>query len=158
MISAEHRATGVAEEHRFPEAERIIAPVEGQRVVTLSYVCPLCHGHPLEDHIWWVSMEHCDSSRKGKKQCNWWYAACGGQYSKRDPSRESFFSGRCGSQRSESVSGHAPAQGVSCVHSNCWPTCNLVETTWWTRSSRVCRSKAGSKSRVSLSRWPTTRR
>ena len=31
--------------------KRIIVPVEGQGGVTLSYVCPHCHCHPLEDYI-----------------------------------------------------------------------------------------------------------
>ena len=50
---------------------RRIIVAEGQGGVTLSYVCPHCH--PLEDYIWWVSAWH------GKKHCNLWCAACGGQ-------------------------------------------------------------------------------
>ena len=60
---------------------RIIAPVGGQGGVTLSYVYPHCHRFPIEDCIWWVSTRH------GKKQCNWWCAACGDQYSWKNPNR-----------------------------------------------------------------------
>ena len=60
---------------------RSIVPVEGQGGVALSYVCPHCHLFPLEDHIWWISFGH------GQKQCNWWCAACGGQYDWRAPNR-----------------------------------------------------------------------
>ena len=31
---------------------RINVPVEGQEGVTMSYVCPHCHQHPIEDYIW----------------------------------------------------------------------------------------------------------
>ena len=58
---------------------RIIAPVGGQRGVTQSYVCPHCHRFPIEDYVWWVSTRH------GEEQCNWWCAACGGQYTWRNP-------------------------------------------------------------------------
>ena len=67
--------------------ERIIVPVGGQGGVTLSFVCPHCHRHPLEDYIWWVSTGHGGSSNKRKKRCNWWCAACGGQYDRRNPNR-----------------------------------------------------------------------
>ena len=40
--------------------------------VTLSYVCSHC--------IWWVSTGHGDGNNRKKKHCNWWCAACGGQY------------------------------------------------------------------------------
>ena len=33
---------------------RIIAPVQGQGGVTLSYVCPHCHQYQLENFNWWV--------------------------------------------------------------------------------------------------------
>ena len=32
---------------------------------------------------------------------------------------------------------------ISCVLSNCWPFCMRAEQTWWTRSSKVCRNRAG---------------
>ena len=48
---------------------RIIAPVEGQGEVTLSYVCPHGHRYPLEDYNWWVSMGHGDSAKKENIQC-----------------------------------------------------------------------------------------
>ena len=60
---------------------RIIVPVAGQGGVTLWYVCPHCHRFPIEDYTWWVSSGHV------KKQCNWWCAACGGQYNWRHPNR-----------------------------------------------------------------------
>ena len=54
--------------------------------VTLSYVCH-CNCFPLEDDIWWVSTGHGDSNNRKKKHCNWWCAACGGQYEWRAPDR-----------------------------------------------------------------------
>ena len=42
----------------------------------VSYVCPHCHCFPVEDCIWW------DTTK-----CNWWCAACGGQYDWRAPNR-----------------------------------------------------------------------
>ena len=44
-------------------------------------MCPHCHCFPLEDCIWWVSAGH------GKKHCNWWCGACGGEYDWRAPNR-----------------------------------------------------------------------
>ena len=63
---------------------RIIAPVGG---VTLSYVCPSCNSFSCEDHSWWVSSGHDDGNNWKKKHCNWWCAACGGQYEWRAPKR-----------------------------------------------------------------------
>ena len=40
--------------------------------VTLSHVCSHC--------IWRVSTGHGDGNNRKKKHCNWWCAACGGQY------------------------------------------------------------------------------
>ena len=54
----------------FPR--RIIAPVGG---VTLSHGVPSLSSFSIEDYIRWVSTRH------GKKLCNLWFAACGGQYS-----------------------------------------------------------------------------
>ena len=34
---------------------RIIAPVGGQRGVTMSYLCPKCNSSLLEDYVSWVS-------------------------------------------------------------------------------------------------------
>ena len=43
---------------------------------------------PLEDSLHLVdSMEDGDSAKSGEKQCNWWCAACGGQYKWRDANR-----------------------------------------------------------------------
>ena len=81
--AAEHRAADSAQNF----LRRIIVLVEGQGGVTLSYVCPLCHRYPLEDYIWCVSTGHGDSSKKKKRQCNWWCAACGCQYDRRNPSK-----------------------------------------------------------------------
>ena len=64
---------------------RIIAPVDGMGGVTLSYVCPQCSCFPLEDYIWWVSTGHGDGNNRKKTNCNWWCAACGGQYEWRAP-------------------------------------------------------------------------
>ena len=59
---------------------RIIAPVDGMGGFTLSHVCPHCNCFPLDDYIWWVSTGHGDGNNRKKKHCNWWCAACGGQY------------------------------------------------------------------------------
>ena len=59
----------------------IIVPTGGVEGVTLSYVWPHGHCFPLVDCFWWVSSGH------GKKQCNWRYAACAGQYDWRAPNR-----------------------------------------------------------------------
>ena len=59
---------------------RIIAPVDGMGGVTLPCVCPHCNCFPLDDYIWWVSAGHGDGNNRNKKHCNWWCAACGGQY------------------------------------------------------------------------------
>ena len=69
----------------FPR--RIIAPADGKGGVTLSYVCSHCNCCPLDDDIWWVSTGHEDSNNRKKKHCNWWGAACGGQYEWRAPNR-----------------------------------------------------------------------
>ena len=42
---------------------------------------------PLEDYIWFVSSRHGDGNNRKKKHCNWWCAACGGQYEWRAPNR-----------------------------------------------------------------------
>ena len=63
---------GPAQEHGLLGADHS-ADCEGRRGVTLSYVCPHCHRCPLEDCIWRNSTQH------GKKQSNWWCAACGGK-------------------------------------------------------------------------------
>ena len=55
------------------------------------------------------------------------------------------YSGRCGSQRGEGVSGSRSAAGCLREPHVC---CTLVETTWSTRSSRACRSRTVSKSRM----------
>ena len=60
---------------------RVTAPKDGVGGVTLSDGCLHCRCFPHEDCIWWVSSGH------GKKQCNWWGAACGGQYDWRAPNR-----------------------------------------------------------------------
>ena len=57
---------------------RAIAPVGGQRGVTMSYLCPNCNSFPLEDYVWWVS---------GKKTTKWWCAICGQKYDWRQPNR-----------------------------------------------------------------------
>ena len=35
-------------------------------------MCPHCHRFPIEDYIWWVSLEH---ESKKKRYCNWWCGA-----------------------------------------------------------------------------------
>ena len=57
---------------------------------------------------------------------------------------------------------HAPSQGL-CDNLTCalklLSKLKRTETTWWTRSSKVCRTSQGSNSRLNergLSRWTTT--
>ena len=50
--------------------------------------------------------------KRGKKQCNWWCAACGGQYNWRNPNRVLVIQDSKDPQRGEGVSGHAPPQGA----------------------------------------------
>ena len=64
---------------------RSIAPAGGMGGVILSYVCPHCRCFPLDDYILWVSTGHGDGNNSKKKHCNWWCAACGGQYEWRVP-------------------------------------------------------------------------
>ena len=49
--------------------------MEGQGGVTVVHVPSLSSISARR-----LQMGHCDSSNKKKKQCNWWCAACGGQY------------------------------------------------------------------------------
>ena len=66
---------------------RVIALVGGMGGVTLSFVCPHRNNFPSEDSIWWVSTGHGDGNNRKKKHCNWWCAACGGQYEWRASNR-----------------------------------------------------------------------
>ena len=75
----ERGAADSAGEHRLPEADHRASRRTGW--VTLSHLCPFCHRCPFENYIWWVSSKH------GKKQCNWWRAAHGGQCDWRNPDR-----------------------------------------------------------------------
>ena len=85
---------------------RIMAPVEVQGGVTLSYVCPRCHRFPIEDHICRVSTEH------GKRQCNWCFAACGGQHKWRDPRRVLAVQDSTGSREAQVFRAAAPPPGA----------------------------------------------
>ena len=82
---------------------RIIVPVEG---VTLSYVSPHCHRFPLEDHTWWFSSKH------GKKPCNWWCAACGGQYKWKAPNRSLVMQDSTDLRKAMVFRAHAAPQGM----------------------------------------------
>ena len=67
---------------------RIIGLVEAQGGVTLSYVCLRCHRYPLKDYIWWGSMGHGDSSKKGEHRVIGGarpLAGVGRQFNWRDP-------------------------------------------------------------------------
>ena len=55
---------------------RIIEPVGGQGVVTMSWLCPHCH--PLEEYVWWIS---------GGKSTKWWCAVRGENYDWKQPNR-----------------------------------------------------------------------
>ena len=93
---------------------------------------------------------HGDGSKNWRKQCNWRRAAVSTTGRTTTESRL-FRTARIPARRRCIVL--TPRRKVrartSCVFSNCWPVCRLVETTWWQRSSRACRSGTGSKSRVS---------
>ena len=92
---------------------RIIAPVDGMGGVTLSYVCPHCNCFPLDDNIWWVSTGHGESNNRKKKHCNWWCAACGGQYEWTAPNRTTGGTARSQYQRSGGVQKvHAAPSGL----------------------------------------------
>ena len=41
---------------------------------------------------------------------------------------------------------------ISCVLSSCWPISKLTETTWWTRSSKLCRRRV---EQVKNHKWVT---
>ena len=90
-----------AEKHGPLEADHSAS----QGGVTLSYVCLHWHRFQLEDYIWCISSGH------GKKQCNWWCAACGGStvgqprteswpYKQHGPPRCKSLSGTCSAARS----------------------------------------------------------
>ena len=84
---------------------RIVVRVEGQGGVTLSFVCvPHCHRFPIED--WWFSTRH------GKTQCNWWCAACGGQYNWRNPNRVLVMHDSADPSKATVFRAHAPPQGA----------------------------------------------
>ena len=55
---------------------RFVASQRDAGSLTLSSVCPHCGLFPIE-FLWLVSNAH--KSRQ-RRQCDWWCAACGGQY------------------------------------------------------------------------------
>ena len=55
--------------------------------VTLSHVCLHCICFSFGGCSWWVSTGHGDGNNRKKKHCDWWCAACGGQYEGRAPNR-----------------------------------------------------------------------
>ena len=92
-----------AEKYGLPEADH---RTSRRRGVTLSYVCSRCHRHPLEDYIWWGFPGH------GRKQCNWWCAACGGQYDWRNPAQSLGYTGQHGPPEAKVFRVHAAPHGV----------------------------------------------
>ena len=81
-------------------------------IVTLSYVCPHCSCFPLGDYIWWVSTGHGDGSNREKKHCNWWCAACGGQYEWRAPNRILVVQLAANANEAKVFKAHAPPLGL----------------------------------------------
>ena len=79
---------------------------KGREGVTLSYVCPHCHRYALEDNIWWFS------SGRGKKQCSWWCAACGGQNNWKAPNRVWVIRDCTDRREAKVFRAHAVPQGV----------------------------------------------
>ena len=61
---------------------------------------------PLEDYIWWVLTGH------GKKLCNWWCAACVGQYNWRDPNRVLVVQDSTDRSEAKVFRAHAPPLGA----------------------------------------------
>ena len=41
----------------------------------------------LDDNIGWASTGHGDGNSRKKKHCDWWRAACGGQYDWQPPNK-----------------------------------------------------------------------
>ena len=93
---------------------RIITPVTGQGGVSLSHVCPPCHRHPLAD-LHPVGFQR----GTGKKQCNWWRAACGGQYTWKNSNRVLLIEDSADPSEAKVFRDHAPLQGAyeNLVHS-----------------------------------------
>ena len=63
--------------------------------VTLSYVCPHCHRHPLEDYLWWVPTKH-----------------GGGQYDWRNPNTTLIIQDSTVCSEAKAFSNHVPLHGV----------------------------------------------
>ena len=126
---------------------RTIAPSQEQGGVTLSCVWPHCHRFPLED---WASLGQGDPSKRGN-QCNWWCAACGGQYIWRDPNRVFVIQDGADPGEAKAFRAHAPPEGqrenLMCAF-RLLANLQSVETIWWTRSSTIHRSRASWKSRM----------
>ena len=61
--------------------------------------------------MWWVSSGHGDVNKK-MKQCNWWCAACGGQYDCRNRNRVLVFQDSTDRCEAEVFRAHAPPHGV----------------------------------------------
>ena len=145
-----HCAAGVGEDSRFLTADDC-RQAKGREGSSCPLFALLAHRFPIEDCICWVSQGH---GSKKKRQCNWWSAACGGQYNWRDPNRVLIIQDGTDASAAKVFGAHAPPQGA-CVLSN------ILANAWWTRSSRACRGRAGSKSRMcqgSPLKWTTRRR
>ena len=101
----EHCIADPAAEHGLLEADHCAKWCGGR--ITLSYVCLHCHRFPIEDYIWWLSTRH------WKKQCNWWCAACGGQYGWRNPNGVLVTQDCTDRSEAKVFRAHAPPQGAS---------------------------------------------
>ena len=102
---------------------RIIAPVDGEVSHVLPYVCPRCGCFPVDDYIWWVSTGHGDGNNRKKKHCNWWCAACGGQYEWRAPNRILVVQIGVNANEAKVFQAHAAPLGLCdnrSMRSNCW--------------------------------------
>ena len=94
-----------------------------------SHCRPQCHRFPIEDHIWWVSTKH------GKKQCNWWFAACGGQYNWRNPNGVSVIRDSADPSEAKMFRAHL---GESAGGRGGWRARGVRETASWMGSLKLC--------------------
>ena len=84
-----------------------------------------------------------DGSRWGTVLCKWWWCGVRRPVQLEGPEHSLGKYRTVQGQRGDGVSGARTA--VECVRvlSNCCVNCKLAEKTWWTRSSKVCRSRTG---------------
>ena len=102
----------------------IIAPVQGQGGVTLSYVCLRCHRFPLEHYIWWVSRK--DGRGQELGETNIQHVVRGMRWPEQPevPHRVSLVQDGADPNDAKVFRAHVRSR-TSCMRSTCWPTCML---------------------------------